>query len=179
VAPNRVEPKYDGIDRHGFTLQLALGGGTATYIPDAGDSQTYGGLGFNVQLGGFFNPCFALTLKITTMNWGLFRSDEVDLGYAGFAGPSFQVWLGDNFALEGGVGLGMSTVAADGTVSISDPLADDEVNTEYGLGVAVALNYFLWANEHHALGLQAGFQPSFLENGPVLNGNLAFVWQYY
>ncbi len=170
----------DGIHRQGFTLQLSIGGGSTTFLREKGkgDNQTYGAVSGDLQLGGFLTPGFAITGKVSSMNWGSFRTDELDSAITGFVGPNAQFWFGDHFSFEAGVGFGVSTVAPKSIRVAGVRISPDE-DTQTGLGLALAANYFFWASEHHALGIQAQFQPSFLKDGPIMNGHLAFVWQYY
>lgn len=188
VAPAaQAQGPHRGYDRgyrtqyhHGFTLQLAVGAGTVSYLRDRGegDNQTYGALAGVLQLGGFLTPRLALTAKLSAMDWGRLHTDDVDLGMVGFLGPNIQFWLGNHFSFEGGVGIGYTTIQGNG-VRIGGTRFGPDENTVGGLAFALAANYFFWTNHHHALGIQAQFQPTFLEEGPVVNGHFAFVWQYY
>jgi len=146
LASARPARAQGDIVRHGFTLQLSLGGGGAYIVPDQGDSAHQGGLGgLNLMLGGFLSERTALAFKFVGVNFGPFDdrlSRDFGANIAGVGGPAAQYWLTDRVNLVGGFGFGVVDVKPRG--------GPDE--NRVGLGLLLGLNVLPLATAHHGLG---------------------------
>jgi hypothetical protein len=85
-------------ERSGSTGEISAGLGLITFT----GRSSLKSVGVSLGAGGFVSPNVALTARIA----GTVIVED-GFGFAGFLGPSAQVWLSPQFWLGGGVGLGL------------------------------------------------------------------------
>jgi len=162
IQPLPVTP-----NRAGFTFELSLGLGITNVAPEKGEGTTEGGLsGFNLGIGGFFNPSTALTLRISGTSFTKPVLGQDVQFVTGFLGPSLQYWLSDQAFVGGGLGIGI----------LSTDQKDDEGDT--GLGIDLRAGYNFYISRNHAFHVAAELTPGVFDGGVVTGIGLQLGWQY-
>ncbi len=135
-------------NRKGFVIGLGIGGG-AISVSDADTSQDFdkgqGALTVpNLKIGLMLNKKIALLLNTSGM---IYSYNDYDRSFETIL-PSIQYWMGENWWLNGGIGLAIDMPAL---YDIKDKMNDD---FNLGCGIGLSSGYELYKKDNFALDFQ-------------------------
>jgi len=150
-TPQSLRPEHQG-----FTMRLELGVGDALIGSSRGVGGTSGiGLGgLNALLGWFLRPELDVGLKVDLYN--------SDIGNYAAVGPVVQYWLGEDFTVIGGIGVGTGNN-----------------NIDNGFAFILGLTWNAWKPAPmHAIGAYLDVTPVFSDPKVVIiQGGVG--WQFF
>jgi hypothetical protein len=155
----------DAVEREGFLIGFALGGGALS----CKDCASKAGPVVDFQVGLMVNDRLAIMLD--GMGMAVAESDN-DFGDVtttnGLATIAAQYWVADRFWLKGGIGAGTTRATSEG----------HELASDSGLAVMGAAGYELLQKGKLALDLQARFGSTKHQGGRIsqLTASIGFNW---
>lgn len=166
-APVSLRPR-----RHGFTLELGLGGALTHISPRAGAASTSFGLApLSLGFGAFATRDLAFLARLAgTSYFDRGANGDTTQFVHGFYGIHVQYWVKDNFMVSGGPGLALL-----GENAFLAPTRKPKV----GFGGSVRMAYAFLAARHHALRLALELFPAKYPGAVVFGSALNLEWQYY